>query len=129
MSIPLTPRILLDARILAKTHLPDRRQRVWLMQRMGIVNRHAFHRPEEGAIKDLHTRLSTGKWLWAHKPGEYAAENFLAARAHLEHGSAFQNMNLPPGHKPEAWTIESEREKEDAGIYTRLQDNGDWSCQ
>ncbi|KAH6857083.1 putative monooxygenase [Chaetomium sp. MPI-CAGE-AT-0009] len=72
--------------------------------------------------------LSYGKWLWQHNAERYATANFEAARQSVELGSVFRNTNLPRGHVFEDWTMESELEKEKAGIFVQdLKTNGEWT--
>ncbi|KAI1856413.1 hypothetical protein JX265_011660 [Neoarthrinium moseri] len=68
-----------------------------------------------------------GKWLWTHNAERYATDNFHRAKDHLEIGTPFSNTNLPPGHKPESWTLTEQMEKEKAGLVEDLTSNGDWS--
>ncbi|KAI1857553.1 uncharacterized protein JN550_013186 [Neoarthrinium moseri] len=68
-----------------------------------------------------------GKWLWTHNAERYATDNFYRAKDHLEIGTPFSNTNLPPGHKPESWTLTEQMEKEKAGLVEDLTSNGDWS--
>ncbi|TDZ28383.1 FAD-dependent monooxygenase fsr3 [Colletotrichum spinosum] len=98
-----------------------RYQRATIIQHTGLRNRQQIIlKPSEGM-------LHQGKWLWAHQPEVYARDNFAQARAHIEHGAAFENTNLPPGHKFEDWTMEDEIAKEQAGVYLQdLKTNGDW---
>lgn len=103
-------------------------QRVSLIQKMGLLNRASWHhdKPGEEAIKRVASTVY-GKWIWTHNPENYATENFDRARAHLESGTTFTNTNLPPGHKPESWTLDKIIQNEKAGIFEDLTQNGDWS--
>lgn len=71
--------------------------------------------------------MPQGKWMWGHNPERYVVENFRKAREHVETGAPFENTNLPPGHKPETWTLEGEVANEKAGIVFDPTNNGDWS--
>ncbi|KAF7524936.1 hypothetical protein G7054_g11258 [Neopestalotiopsis clavispora] len=112
----------------AKVHQLLRFERVSLIQRMGLINRANFHREGHEEVKTLQSRITQGKWLWAHRSEEYAAENFAPAAAHLVSGSPFRNRNVPPGYVHEAWTLEDQIAREKEGVVDDLHENGDWSC-
>ena len=67
-----------------------------------------------------------GRWVWGHNPEVYAKENYSTCLSHLETGSPFTYTNVPPGHKYEPWSLESEKSRMQAGIKCDLKRNGDW---
>lgn len=105
----------------------NRFERVSLIQRMGLVNRANFHREDDDSAEQLQGRITQGKWLWGHKPEEYATENFAQVADHLLTGAPFQNRNVPPGYVHESWNLADQIAQETAGIVIDLSKNGDWS--
>ncbi|RAQ46314.1 monooxygenase [Aspergillus flavus] len=117
------------AAVATRVHQILRYQRTALIQHCGFVNRRELHNTSMKEVTDGgNAFLFYGKWLWQHNAENYAAANFEAARQSIELGSVFKNTNLPRGHVFEDWTMESELEKEKAGIFVQdLKTNGEWT--
>ncbi|KAI1460427.1 hypothetical protein F4805DRAFT_465624 [Annulohypoxylon moriforme] len=116
-----------DLALAVKIHQLLRHQRTTLIQRVGLLNRAAWHQDRADNIMSIVKLMPQGKWMWGHNPERYVVENFQKAREHIETGAPFENTNLPPGHKPETWTLEGEVEKEKSGSVFDPTANGDWS--
>ncbi|KAI1442024.1 hypothetical protein F5Y02DRAFT_410424 [Annulohypoxylon stygium] len=116
-----------DVTLAVKVHQLLRHQRTTLIQRLGLLNRAAWHQDKTDNVKNIRQLMPQGKWMWGHNPERYVVENFRKAREHVETGAPFENTNLPPGHKPETWTLEGEVANEKAGIVFDPTNNGDWS--
>ncbi|KAI2463289.1 hypothetical protein F4781DRAFT_417159 [Annulohypoxylon bovei var. microspora] len=109
-----------------KTYHLLRHQRTALIQRLGILNRAAWHQDRADNVEQMDKLLPQGKWVWGHNAEKYVVDNFRQAREHIETGAPFENTNLPPGYKPEPWTLEGEVEKEKNGDVFDPRSNGDW---
>ncbi|KAI0202001.1 FAD/NAD(P)-binding domain-containing protein [Astrocystis sublimbata] len=114
-----------------KVHTKLRYQRVSVIQRFGIVSRQKIHHIDMSLLDEGKNPFEgvwqLGRWMWQHKPEDYARENFAAALGHLQEGKPFENTNLPKGHIYEDWNVESELKEQAAGIISQLMSNGDWS--
>ncbi|KAI0455921.1 FAD/NAD(P)-binding domain-containing protein [Xylaria acuta] len=114
-----------------KVHAKLRYQRVSVIQRFGIVNRHKLHHIDMSLLDEggnpFENAFHLGRWIWQHNPEDYAREQFTAALDHLQTGTPFENTNLPKGHVYEDWDVESELKKQAAGVPSQLMSNGDWS--
>ncbi|CAH0055641.1 unnamed protein product [Clonostachys solani] len=110
-----------------KVHELLRKQRVTLLQRMGLAVRSSLHAKETESPKDAPEIMLQGKWLWAHNPELYARDNFDRATLHLRNKEPFQNTNLPKGYVYEDWTLEGEIERETSGRSLDIHATGDWS--
>ncbi|KAI1353609.1 FAD/NAD(P)-binding domain-containing protein [Xylaria sp. FL0043] len=114
-----------------KVHAKLRYQRVSVIQRYGVVTRHALHHVDMSLLDEgknpFEGVFRLGRWIWQHKPEDYARDQFTAALDHLQTGAPFENTNLPPGHVYKDWDVESELKQQMAGIPSQLMSNGDWS--
>ncbi|KAF7192510.1 FAD-dependent monooxygenase fsr3 [Pseudocercospora fuligena] len=114
-----------------KVHNKLRFQRVSVLQQTGFVNRDELHHSNLKAMAegpaDAHIGFfKIGRWVWDHNAEEYAKENFEACLEHVRDGKPFENTNLPPGHKYQPWSLESETKRMEAGERSTLKENGDW---
>lgn len=114
-----------------KVHAKLRYERVSVIQKSGIVNRSTLHHIDMGLLKEgknpFEDAFHLGRWMWTHKPEDYAKEQFAACLSHLQTGTPFANSNLPVGHVYEDWNVASETKKQAAGLVSQLKINGDWS--
>ncbi|KAI0121122.1 putative monooxygenase [Xylariales sp. AK1849] len=106
-----------------------RYERVSCAQKMSFVNAELKTETNWDAIWSDPAKIRTRfpVWIFKHDPEAYAYEKYGPAFAHLVSGWAFQNTNIPPGHKCEPWTIE--QLYEDIRVGKRMEDllDGDWS--
>ncbi|KAI0873009.1 FAD/NAD(P)-binding domain-containing protein [Hypoxylon argillaceum] len=120
-----------DVHWATKVHTKLRYQRVSVIQQVGIVNRYAIHHIDMSLVDEgknpFENVFHLGRWIWQHEPEDYARERFAAALDHLQTGAPFENTNLPKGHVFEDWDVETELEKQAAGVPSQLMSNGDWS--
>ncbi|CAJ2504337.1 Uu.00g117310.m01.CDS01 [Anthostomella pinea] len=114
-----------------KVHTKLRYQRVSVIQQVGIVARYSLHHIDMSLLNEgknpFEDAFHLGRWIWQHKPEDYARQQFAAALDHLQTGAPFENTNLPEGHVYEDWHAKSELEKQAAGMPSQLMSNGDWS--
>lgn len=114
-----------------KVHTKLRYQRVSVIQQVGIVTRYSLHHVDMSLLKEgknpFQNVFHQGRWIWQHKPEDYARDQFTAALDHLQTGAPFENTNLPKGHVYKDWDVESELRKQAAGVPSQLMTNGDWS--
>ncbi|KAH8162143.1 hypothetical protein CIB48_g6104 [Xylaria polymorpha] len=114
-----------------KVHTKLRYQRVSVIQQFGIVSRHRLHHIDMSLLDEgknpFEHAFHLGRWIWQHKPEDYAREQFTAALDHLQNGAPFENTNLPKGHVYQDWDVETELKKQEAGVPSQLLSNGDWS--
>ncbi|KAJ8107874.1 hypothetical protein ONZ43_g6597 [Nemania bipapillata] len=114
-----------------KVHTKLRYQRVSVIQQVGIVTRHTLHHIDMSLLDEgknpFENVFHLGRWIWQHKPEDYAREQFAAALDHLQTGAPFENTNLPNGHVYADWDVESELKKQAEGVPSQLMSNGDWS--
>ncbi|KAJ8131845.1 hypothetical protein O1611_g1781 [Lasiodiplodia mahajangana] len=114
-----------------KVHTKLRYQRVSVIQQIGLVTRHALHHIDMSLLDEGKNPFEgvfyLGRWIWQHKPEDYAREQFTAALEHLQTGAPFENTNLPRGHVYKDWNVENELKKQAAGVPSQLMSNGDWS--
>lgn len=102
-----------------------------VLQQAGFINREELHHAdlqkieEQPAVSDVGF-FKQGKWVWAHDPGRYAADNYLRCLEHLQNGTPFINTNLPPGHEFRPWTMAKENERIAKKIPSNLKKNGYW---
>ncbi|CZR49832.1 uncharacterized protein FPRO_16040 [Fusarium proliferatum ET1] len=110
-----------------KVHSRLRYERTTLLQHTGFLNRRQLQRDMTEIVKDRTMPLLVGKWVWTHDAEKYARENFKKAELSITAGEAFENTNLPIGHKVRNWTIEEETEKQNLAEYVDdLKSSGDW---
>ncbi|KAK3681348.1 FAD binding domain protein [Podospora appendiculata] len=107
-----------------------RYERASCTQKMAFVNAQTLSATTnwEAMKKDpTKVHLRYPKWLFRHDPETYVYEKYGQAFAHLVEGAAFQNTNIPPGHRFVHWTLEEIHEQIAKG--KRVEDllDGDWS--
>lgn len=113
-----------------KTHALLRGDRVSCCQLLGFYNAERLQKTdmktvgnnEKGAGK---VKPKVPKFIFQHDPEKYANENFEKAAASLQGGAAFHNTNIPPGYKPEPWTMAGIEQLYKEGKQIELL--GDWS--
>ena len=106
-------------------------QRTSVLQQTRFLNREGLHEADIAAIEKNPNNKNVGffkqgQWIWAHDAEAYARENLAGYLASLKAGRSFTNTNLPPGHKYQPWTQESEKTRMAAGIRSKLKENGYW---
>lgn len=114
--------------------LCDRFQRTSILQQTGFLNREELHSADIAAIEENPNKANVGffklgRWIWAHNAELYARENYDGCLASLQEGRPFPNTNIPPGHVYQPWSLESERERMEAGIPSNLKQNGYWGIE
>ncbi|KAI0965494.1 FAD/NAD(P)-binding domain-containing protein [Xylaria arbuscula] len=114
-----------------RVHTKLRYQRVSVIQKYGIVSRHSLHNVDMSLLDEgknpFEDVFRLGRWIWQHKPEDYAREQYTAALEHLQADAPFENTNLPKGHVYQDWDVETELKKLAAGVPSQLMSNGDWS--
>lgn len=112
----------------------SRFERTSILQQAGFLNREELHSVDIEAFAKNPTDprfanvgfFKLGRWVWDHDPERYATDNYEAVLGSLKKGEPFENTNVPPGHKYEPWTLESEMARMAAGIPSKLKQNGYW---
>ncbi|CAH0004297.1 unnamed protein product [Clonostachys byssicola] len=96
--------------VATRVHTKLRFERVSLIQKLGFQNRHAVTRInlEQATPNEASSWFDMPEWIWRHNPAEYALEKFAGAEKSVLLDAPFENTNLPPGYKYEAWTMASE---------------------
>lgn len=110
-----------------KVHNLLRFDRISCAQRLGWENAERFHKNDfsKGPVDVSKVQARVPKWISAHDPEKYAADNYADAAASVTSGAKFENTNIPPGHVPTAWTMEEVLALEAEGKSIEL--SGDWS--
>lgn len=95
------------------------------------MNVDELHRANLDALEDAPEDFDVGfykigAWVWAHDAEVYAQENYEDCLAALRTHKEFVNTNLPPGHKYQPWSLESEKKRMMSGIRSGLKENGYW---
>lgn len=126
-----------DSRCTKTTANPNRFERTSILQQAGFLNREELHsvdieaitkNPKDPKVNDVGF-FKLGRWVWDHDPERYATDNYEAVVKSLREGQPFSNTNLPPGHKYEPWTLETEGARMMAGIPSTLKKNGYWGTE
>jgi hypothetical protein len=123
-----------------KVHNKLRFQRTSILQQAGFLNREELHTtnistahhydptaPQDTALGFF----KQGRWIWAHKPEEYAGEKYAECLEFLQQGKGeeFVNTNIPPGHLYHPWSLASENERMRNHEPSELKEKGYWGTE
>ncbi|KAK7748215.1 hypothetical protein SLS62_008766 [Diatrype stigma] len=113
-----------DVKMATKVYSKLRFERVSCCQKLGLLN-HERRVNIKLAADASKVKIEYGRWIWKHDPEQYVYDNYTQALDHLQHGTPFQNTNIPPGYVHKPWSVDQIMADIEEGKPVELE--GDWS--